>query len=337
MDVKNTRAIRTAAQEALAVHTNPKRIALVYVGLSAALSLAVTVICYVLGLKIDQMTGLSNMGNRAIFSTVKSVLPIAQLVFLMGWELGYHACTLRFARRRYVDLSDLKAGFPKFGAILRTTLLMGVVYVALSFITMYAASFIFMSLPISNAFYEVMAPLLDSATVLNNGIVLDEATAMAAAATMWPAFVIFAVLFIAAAIPVSYTFRMVPYCLVDNSQRSAMAILKESRTMMRGNRMNLFKLDLSFWWFFLLESLLTVLCYLDLILPLCGIVLPFPSTVTYYGFYIFSLAGRVALSWAYLNRVFVSRACFYDAIRPQTPNQGVTLGNIFDLAKDYQE
>lgn len=44
MNVKNTRAIRTAALEALAVHQNPQRIPLVYAGFSALLSLAVTVI-----------------------------------------------------------------------------------------------------------------------------------------------------------------------------------------------------------------------------------------------------------------------------------------------------
>ena len=99
MNIKNPRAIREAAREALAVQTNPKKIPLVYAGLSAALSLTVTVICYVLSLKIDQMTGLANLGNRAIFSTVKSVLPFAQLVFLMVWEMGYHICTLRIHLR----------------------------------------------------------------------------------------------------------------------------------------------------------------------------------------------------------------------------------------------
>ena len=36
MNVKNTRAVRTAAREALAVHQNPQRIPLVYAGISAA-------------------------------------------------------------------------------------------------------------------------------------------------------------------------------------------------------------------------------------------------------------------------------------------------------------
>ena len=336
MNIKNPRAIRTAAQEALAVHQNPQRIPLVYAGISAALSLAVTVISYVLSLKIDGMTGLANMGNRAVFSTVKSVLPIVQLVFLMVWEMGYHICALRFARRRYVDLTDLKAGFPKFGAVLRTKLLTVAVYLGLAIAAMYASVFIFMLLPISNAFYEIMMPLMDSATILNSGIVLDEATLAAAAAAIWPVFLIFAAIFALLGLPISYCFRMVPYCVADNSHRGAAAILKESRNMMRGKKLSLFKLDLSFWWFFLLEGFISVIAYLDMLLPLAGVTFPWSDTISYYGFYIISLIGQVLLSWAFLNRISVSRACFYEAIRPESPAQGISLGNIFDLAREQE-
>lgn len=337
MNVKNTRAIRTAALEALAVHQNPQRIPLVYAGFSALLSLAVTVISYVLSLKIDQMTGLANMGTRAVFSTVKTALPLAQLIFLLGWEMGYQMCALRLARRRYAESMDLKNGFSKFGTVLRTKLLMGVVYIGLGIATMYLSVFIFMSLPISDPFYEIVTPLLDSATILNNGIVIDEATLAAATAAVWPAIAIFGTLFLLGSLPVFYGFRMVPFCIADNSQRSGLIILKESRTMMKGHRLSLFKLDLSFWWFFLLEGLISVIAYLDLILPLLGITLPWSDTISYYGFYILSLAAQVALYWAYLNKVTIARAVFYDAVRPENPTQGVTLGNIFDLAKEQQE
>ena len=337
MNIKNPRAIRTAAQEALAVHQNPQRIPLAYAGISAALALAVTIISYLISLNIDQMTGLANMGNRAVFSTIARVLPLAQLLFLMCWEMGYHMCALRFARRRYVDLTDLKSGFSKFGALMRTKLLTIAVYLGLSIAAMYASVFVFMLLPISDAFYEVMAPLLDSTTILSGGIVIDDATLAAATATMWPVFLIFAAVMAVLGLPLLYSFRMIPYCIADNSHRGAATILKESRTMMKGNKLSLFKLDLSFWWFFLAEGLITTTAYLDSILPLAGISLPWSDTVSYYGFYIISLMGQVLLSWAYLNRISVSRACFYEAIRPETPNQGVTLGNIFDLAREQQQ
>ena len=193
-----------------------------------------------------------------------------------------------------------------------------------------------MALPISNAFYEIVSPLLDSTTILNNGITFDEATLAAASAAVWPLFLIFAVVFTVVGLPVFYSFRMVNFCIADNSQRSGLVILKESRNMMRGKRLSLFKLDLSFWWFFLLESLIRALAYLDILLPMVGITLPWSDTISFYGFYILSLGAQVVLYWAYLNRVTVSQAVFYDAIRPEAPTGGVTLGNIFDLAREQQ-
>ena len=337
MNLKKPRAIRTAAMESLATQPNHHKVPLVYAGISALLSLAVTVIVYILALRIDNMTGLANMGNRAIFSTIRSTLPVAQLIFLIGWEMGYLMCALRYARRRYVEPMDLKNGFQKFWPILRAKILMGFVYIGMTLVSIYASAFIFLLLPISNAFVEIMLPLMESATVLNPTILIDEATAYAIVATGWPSCVIFAVVFPIVFLPTYYGFRMVSFCIAENGTKAALAAMRESKAMMKGHKWELLKLDLSFWWFFLLEGAISVLCYLDVILPNVGITLPWPSTVSYYGFYILSLACQVVLYWACLNRVTVSRAIFYDAIRPQEPTGGVTLGNIFDLAKDYKE
>lgn len=339
MNVKKPRAVRTAALEALAAaQADPRKVPLVYAGFSALLSLAVTVISYILAQKIDQMTGLANLGNRAILSTIKSTLPFAQLIFLMIWEFSYQMCALGFARRRAIDPQNLKDGFIRFGPILRAKVLMGFVYAGMALVAMYLSVFIFMALPISNAFYEIVAPLLDSASILNSTITIDEATITAASAAMWPVFVIFAVVFMVVSLPTFYGFRMVNFCIADNGPRGAIAAMKESRAMMKGHKRDLFKLDLSFWWFFLLEGLIGVIAYLDMILPMVGISLPWSDTISYYGFYVLSLACQVGLYWAYLNRVTVSQAIFYDAIRPQASAAGgVTLGNIFDLAKDYYQ
>lgn len=338
MNLKNPRAIRTAARESLAVQSDHPKVALVYAGFSALLSLAVTIISYILAQQIDRMTGLSNMGTRAVLSTVRSVLPVAQLIFLLGWELSYLMCALGFARRRTMDLRNLKDGFTRFGAILRAKILMALVYLGMAIVAMYLSSFIFMALPVSRAFFELMMPLMDSVTVLNPAIVIDDATLAAATEAMWPAFVIFGVVFVVMALPTVYGFRMVSFCIADNGATGALGAMRASRAMMKGRKLDLFRLDLSFWWFFLLEGLISVIAYLDMILPLIGVSLPLPETVSYYGFYVLSLGSQVALYWAFLNRVSVSRAVFYDAVRPQPVNNGgVTLGNIFDLARDYQE
>lgn len=338
MNVKKPRAIRAAALESLATQPDHRKVALVYAGISAALSLAVTIIRDILSLQISQMTGLSNMGTRAVLSTIGSTLPVIQMLFLFIWTLCYQKCALGFARRRTTDPWSLKEGFLLFGPMLRAKFFMALVYGVLAMACLYLSLFIFMALPISQAFYEIMMPLMESVNVMNPTIVIDEATLAAATAAMWPAFVIFGAVFLLASLPVFYGFRMVNYCICDNGHRGALAAIKASRTMMKGHKWHLFKLDFSFWWFFLLECLVTLLCYLDFLLPMAGINLPISGTVSYYGFYILSLGLQVVLYWAFLNRVTVSRAAFYDAIRPQeAAPRGVALGNIFELAKDYEE
>ena len=337
MNLKKPRAIRAAALESLATQPNHRKVSLVYAGFSALLSLAVTVITFILGQKIDNMTGLANMGNRAVFSTIRSTLPVAQLIFLIGWEMGYLMCAVRYARRRYVEPMDLKNGFSRFWLIIRAKVLMGFIYIGIALVSMYVSMFIFMSLPISSAFLEIMLPLAESVSVLNPTILIDQATANALIAAGWPSWVIFAVVFPLVSLPTYYGFRMVSFCIADSGSKGALMAMRESKAMMKGHKWELFKLDLSFWWFFLLEGAISVLGYLDLILPSVGIPLPWSGTVSYFAFYIAAMAGQVALYWACLNRVTVSRAVFYDGIRPQEATGGVTLGNIFDLAKDYKE
>ena len=337
MNLKKPRAIRTAAMESLATQPNHQRVPLAFIGIYSLLALAVTVITHILSLKIDNMTGLANMGSRAIFSTISSVLSVVPMIFIIGWEMGYLMCALRYARRRYVEPMDLKNGFRKFWPILRAKILMGFVYLGMAIAAMYASTFIFMLLPISNAFYELALPLMESVTMLNPTITIDEATLAALTGTMWPVLAIFAVVFAVVSLPTYYGFRMVSFCIADSGSKGALVAMRESKAMMKGHKRELFKLDLSFWWFFLLEGVIGVICYLDVILPMVGISLPWSGTVTSFGFYILSLAVQAVLYWAFLNRVTVSRAVFYDAIRPQEPAGGVTLGNIFDLARDYKE
>ena len=337
MNLKKPRAIRTAALQSLATQPNHRKVPLAFIGIYSLLFLAVLAITHMLSLKIDNMTGLASMGNRAIFSTISSILSVIPTIFIIGWEMGYLMCALRYARRRYVEPMDLKNGFQKFWPILRAKILMGFVYIGMTLVSIYASAFIFLLLPISNAFVEIMLPLMESATVLNPTILIDEATAYAIVATGWPSCVIFAVVSPIVFLPTYYGFRMVSFCIADSGSKGALIAMSESKAMMKGHKRELFKLDLSFWWFFLLESIISGIFSLDALLSTVGITLPWSSTVSLLVFYVAPLACQVVLYWAFLNRVTVSRAVFYDAIRPQEPAGGVTLGNIFDLAKDYKE
>ena len=115
-------------------------------------------------------------------------------------------------------------------------------------------------------------------------------------------------------------------------------LLTESTLMMKGHRMGLLKLDLSFWWFYLAQGLAGLVLYGDVILAAAGVSLPWSGTVSYYLFYALSLLLEGVVYYFFLNRIETAYAMVHDALLPQPqPSKGVVLGNIFDLAKEYHE
>ena len=85
--------------------------------------------------------------------------------------------------------------------------------------------------------------------------------------------------------------------------------------MTHGRRLDIFKLDLSFWWFYVLDGLTLALCYGDLILGLMGISLPISADVSYFLFYVLYLAAQLGLYVFARNRVECTYAAGYDALR----------------------
>lgn len=333
MDIRDRRTIRKAAEEALAANPgDPRKLALIYGGGTALLALVCSVITYMVGLQINNTGGLGNLGLRSILSTVQSVLPLAQSIFVLFLGFGYQSAVLRLARRQDCPPASLLDGFRRFGPIVRLALMQGLIYVALAIAASYVGAQVFVMTPLAGDYLEIMMPLLSSTSVLSSEVVLDEATLAAATNAMLPAIPIIVVIFLAIAIPILYQYRMSTFALFDDPGRGAIAAMRESRGMMRKNRFQLFKIDLSFWWFYLAEGLIAVLAYGDVLLPMLGVVFPWSDTVSYFLFYILSLAFQTGLYYLFLNRVNVAYATVYEALRPQPQEETkAVLGNIFNL------
>lgn len=332
MDIRNRRAIHHAAGQALvSAPGEPKKVVLVYAGVACLLSLASSVVSFMLDHQIADTGGLSNMGLRSMLSTIQYVLPIIQLLVMQCMGLGYHAAALDMSRGKEVSPRTLLEGFRRFGPLIRAAIFMGLMYLALAMGTMYLSVYIFLLLPVSGAFYQVMEPLLSSASVLQSGIVLDDATMAAVSKTMTPMLVIYALVFLVVCAPLYYQYRMVNFCLVDSDHPRAFGAMRDSRAMMRRNRIALFRLDLSLWWYYLLQLLIVTVAYLDLLLPLVGISFPWPDTVSYFLFFVASLVLQLVVYYFTMNRVHVTYAKAYEALRPKSQNNGVALGNIFDM------
>lgn len=332
MDIRNTRAMKAFAAERLRNAPQQKKILLIYSSIVLGLALLSTAIHYVLGMQISQMGGLSQLGSRTILSTLQSMLPLMQSLVVMCLELGYMAAMLRIARGQYASPNTLRLGFDRFWTLLRCAVMQGLIYGGLAVSAMYLASLVFVATPWSEPFMTAMASVTAGTSLLNPEIVLDDTTVMKLIPTMVPMFLILAVMICLLVLPVIYRYRMVDYVIIDKPGMGAMAALRESRKMMHGNCLKLLKVDLSFWWFYLLMALVSAVANLDQWLALMGIALPISPEAAYFAFYAAYLALQFAAYYFLRNRFEVTYALVYDAVKPEEPRDtGVVLGNIFNM------
>lgn len=330
MDICNASEIKAAALRRLTDAGQAKRIAAIYAGVTLGLSALVTILGLVLEAMMSGATGLGGMGRRTILSSIQSMLPWVVGLITMCVELGYQAAMLRVARGQYASPQTLRLGFDRFWVLLRCILLEGVILFAIAFGGIYIATMLFMLTPFSGRVMEVLSPVLENVTLLSPEMVLDEALYDQLMQAMIPAFVMCAIVVAAAAIPVLYRLRMARFVIIDKPGIGALAALRESRKMMKGNCLRLVKLDISLWPYYIGCVFASLLCYGDVLLPMMGVRFPWSDTVSYYLFFALYLAVQFAVYYFLRNQAEVAYSIAYDSIRPKEPKtEGVALGSIF--------
>ena len=143
MTIRDIPALKADARDALDRCSGQKQLALVYAAGLAGLSLLLTVFDYILSDMISGTGGLSQLGTRTILSTLQSMLPIVQMLVMLGWNAGYAIAVLRIIRRQNTDHTTLMTGFSLFFPMLRSLLLEGLIYfniMVLSFFLSFHAS-----------------------------------------------------------------------------------------------------------------------------------------------------------------------------------------------------
>lgn len=325
MNIRDRRAIHETAANALDRAKEARRIVLVYGLICCGLSLLSTILSVMLGDRISGTGGLGNIGLRSILSTGQSVLPLINLVVSACLGLGYHTAMLSFTRGFDAGTNTLMSGFRHFGVVIRAMLLQMFIYSGAGFFAMYLSSFIFMATPYSEAFLELMEPVLTSMTVMDTTVALDEATVMAAIETMIPMLWILLAVSLVLFVPLYYRFRMVDFCLADDPRLGAIHAMAKSRKLLRRKCFSLFRLDLSLWWFYAAQVLISLVCYGDILLPMVGIVLPWSNEVSYYLFLVVSLGLQMALYYFGMNRVYAVYAVAYDVLQEELPQPNLPV------------
>lgn len=326
MNIRDRRAIHQAAGQSLAeAKGDPRKILIIYLLIVSGLTLTASAVSVILSNRIAETGGLGNIGLRAILSTGKSILPMVQSVILLGLELGYCTMALRISRGEAVSTDTLFGGFRRFFPLVIAQMLQGAIYLLAALLCLYPSTYIFLMLPSSESFQQIITHAMGSTSTLNPALILDEATMAAASEALLPMLWIFFGLYLLLLIPLHYRYRMVIYRLIDHPRARPMLALLESRAMMRRNRFALFRLDLNLWWFYLLQALIMVVCYGDALLPLLGVTLPFSSTVSYFLFMTLSLILQFVVYHFSMNRVSVTYATAYNTLLKEQEEQAAPV------------
>lgn len=313
MNFRDRSGLITRADEALSrASFDPRKLVLVYAGVTATVMLLVTAANFLLQSQIAGTGGLSGLAMRSMLETAIQVLQTGVNLLLPFWTFGYVSCILRLTRGQPFRLEHLCQGFRHFGPVLRLTLLRGGYFLMMAFLCIYPSMMIFLWTPLSQPFQAIIAPLAEQGTP---DALLDDATLAAATEALMPMLLIYGILFLVLAGPKYYSFRMADYCLMDDHKSGALAALRRSSFMLHKNRLELLKLDLRFWWFYLLDGLTVALCYGDVLLGLLGITLPLGAEVSYFLFYALYLAVQLGLYvWA-RNKVECTYAAGYECLK----------------------
>ena len=323
MSIPSAKYLKKKASNRLQSGNDPKKVVLVYAGIVALSSLVVTVVQDLLDSQISQTGGIQNIGTRSMLTTADTVLTIAQLLLVMCLTLGYTGSMLRIARGQYASPNSLKAGGERIWVLLRTRLLQMLIMTAAAFALCFLVVNVCLLTPLSNRMIAVMG------TVSAEVLLADDLALMGLYSAMLPIMLIYLVALVPLLWYFSCTYRMVDYLLIDRPQLGAFGVLRESRRMMQGNMKMMLRVDLSFWWYYLLQALASVLVYLNMVLALFAIGLP--PEVLYWGTVVLYLAADFALRYFFSNKVAVTYALFYDSLCPKQEQSGAVLGNIFQM------
>ena len=323
MSIPSAKYLKKKASNRLQSGNDPKKVVLVYAGIVALSSLVVTVVQDLLDSQISQTGGIQNIGTRSMLTTADTVLTIAQLLLVMCLTLGYTGSMLRIARGQYASPNSLKAGGERIWVLLRTRLLQMLIMTAAAFALCFLVVNVCLLTPLSNRVIAVMG------TVSAEVLLADDLALMGLYSAMLPIMLIYLVALVPLLWYFSCTYRMVDYLLIDRPQLGAFGVLRESRRMMQGNMKMMLRVDLSFWWYYLLQALVSVLVYLNMVLAPFAIGLP--PEVLYWGTVVLYLAADFALRYFFSNKVAVTYALFYDSLCPKQEQSGAVLGNIFQM------
>lgn len=270
---------------------SPRKLIAIHAGIAAGATFLGSLVSYLMTKSMDAAVGLAGLDTRTILSFFQSILLMTVAVAMPFWDLGYSRAAVLYAKDETPTPRDLLCGFRRFLPALRMMLIEMLAIFAVLFLTVQLATTLFMLSPLGLNFMQVAEPFMDSNMLMSEALLQEDVMTQLLPSLM-PVYILWGVLALIALIFLFYRFRLASFALMDNAQ-GALAAFRISNQKTRGKRLQLFQLDLHFWWYYVLSLLTTAVSYLDMVLPKLGITLN--ADVAFWLFFCLGLAGSFLL------------------------------------------
>lgn len=227
---------------------SPKKLVAIHTGVTLAIALVTALISHILG-SVETAGGLSGMGTQALLSTAETVLQLAQTVVAPFWAAGLTFAALNWAREQESTPQSLLEGFRRFKPVLSSEIMLGLRYIGFAFLAALIGANVIMFTPLAEPIYllslESQAAPETVMAQLGNDLIPFAAGYFAVTLVIFALF----------ALPFWYRYRMARWLIMDKPGTGGMQAMFVSQIMTRYRRMEMFKLDLKFWWYYLLQAL----------------------------------------------------------------------------------
>lgn len=293
----------------------PRQLVLIHTAVSLGASLIVALVNLLFASMIENTGGLSGLGTRSMLETAQSTLELAVTAALPFWNISLTRAALCWARGELAEPPTLLEGFRKFRSVLGLKLLTAFLLMGLGLAVFYIGSSVFMLTPFADPLVAALNPIMQQSGVLAPDALTEEAVAQVVNLAK-PLFIFLGLVFAAVVIPLWYRVRFADFAVMDGC-RGRVSLL-ESFRITKKKCLQVFKIDLSFWWFYLLQALCVILCYGDSILPAMGVALPMSAEVAYIAFMALGSICQGILLWFYQAKVSVTYALAYETLSAQS-------------------
>lgn len=299
-----------------------RKTVLLHGAVSVVFLLITSLVGFFLNRAMADNQGLSGMGNTAILRTVQTMLTLVGNILLPFWELGVLYTAIRAVRGESTEFPLLARGFHRFGTVLRYFLLWFVILMAVGLACSNVIMAMTMMLPAPQAISEALGSV-DSAGYTDFALMLEDILKALSQVPknqlllyFVPLGILYAAGYITLLILLSYRFKMSRYLLLDETPMRARKTLGTSNRITKGERGNLFKLDLSFWWYYLLQIAVAAVVYLPDILTAAGVTLPVDANTANLLAYVAYCVLSLVLAWSAGAYYQTTLACAYETLKP---------------------